>query len=263
MTVVRVPASSANLGPGFDALGLALGLYMEVSDAEPVVDAGHPAAVAHRAAGGDGRVAVSARFPAGRGLGFSAAARIGGALLALGERGSRSRALELAADLEGHADNAAAALYGGVTVAAAGRAVKVSVPAELVVVLWIPSTQTSTRSSRARLGPTVDRGDATFNIGRVALLVAALAAGDLESLRAATEDRLHQDERLGRVPESRDALEAMLRCDEIRAAWLSGSGPTVAGFAAAIDAEGVLARLPAGGRSQVVPIDLRGAVVET
>ena len=107
--------------------------------------------------------------------------------------------LALASELEGHADNVAASLFGGIVATADGRAVRVPLAFDPAIVVWIPSFTTSTDESRTKLGSDVRLDDAVFNIGRVALLVAALAAGDTDALRSATQDRLHQDRRLASV----------------------------------------------------------------
>jgi homoserine kinase len=103
--------------------------------------------------------------------------------------------------------------------------------------------------------------DATFNVGRTALLVAALASGDTEALRVASEDRLHQDVRIARVPETRTALSAALRAGAW-ASWLSGSGPSAAALVARGHADAVVAAMPRTGRAMVVEIDETGAVIE-
>ena len=157
-------------------------------------------------------------------------------------------------------ENAAASLYGGVVVAAGGHVVVVPQSLELTVVLWIPQTESSTRKSRGSLPETVPFADAVHNVGRSSLLVAALAAGDAQALGAATDDRLHQDVRLDRLPESRRALEAMTAHGAF-AAWLSGSGPTIAGLALPESAGRVAAALPETGRSEIVAFDPHGAVI--
>jgi homoserine kinase len=163
--------------------------------------------------------------------------------------------------LEGHADNVAASLYGGIIATAAGRAVRVPLAFDPAIVVWIPSFTTSTDESRARLGPDVRLADAVFNIGRTALLVAALAAGDVDALRSATEDRLHQDRRLTAAEPSRLALAAATDAGAW-CAWLSGSGPTVAAMCPFDDAAELAAKLPAGGHTKVLRIDHAGAVME-
>ncbi len=279
--IVRVPGSSANLGSGFDALGMAIGLDVELgvvgepAKAEVPADATvlpdeHPGSIAFRRAGGHGTLWGRSSLPIGRGLGFSGAVRVGGALLAEAQRADgdldrvadrHDAVMELVSELEGHPDNVAASLYGGVVATAAGRVVRVPLALDPAVVVWIPSFITKTDESRQVLPATVPFADAVFNVGRVALLVAALAAGDIGALRDATADRLHQDRRLASAEPSRAAIEAALAAG----AWcsyLSGSGPTVAALCALNDAEGLAAALPADGVARVLRIDHAGAQLE-
>ena len=276
MTVVRVPASSANLGPGFDALGVALELYAEVgavdetSDAAALakrVDEHHPASIAFAAAGGVGELWVRSPIPIGRGLGFSGAMRVGGAAVAVVQQSGRgalaerhAELLAITADLEGHADNVAASLYGGVVATDGTRAVRVEVPLRPDVVVWIPEETTSTTASRTTLPASVSFDDAVFNVGRAALLVAALAAGDVAALSAATQDRLHQERRFENAPASREVLDAGTAAGAW-CGWLSGSGPTVAFLTA--DGEGALiaAALPQSGHARIVAIDQHGTTL--
>ncbi len=261
---IRVPASSANMGPAFDALGMALTLYLDVSvgDGEPAPET-HPAVRAFRHAGGTGPISVRAGFPGGRGLGYSGAARVAGLLAAHLQSGrglfeSREEVLAQATDLEGHPDNAAASLIGGVVASAGGHSTRVPLAIEPAVVIWVPERETATKESRRRLVSAVPFDDAAFNIARTALLVAALAAGDSAALRVATEDRLHQGTRLARVPDSRAAMRAALDAGAW-CAWLSGSGPSVAALADPGDAERIAAALPSPGRAIVLRIDDEGA----
>ena len=278
MTAVRVPASTANLGPAFDALGMALTLHAElgladdtdVADRPPrahVVEETHPAAVAFGAGGGRGRLWVRSPIPMGRGLGYSGAMRIGGLVLAAVQaagphdwRAGRPELLGLAADLEGHPDNVAASLYGGVVAVAADRAVQVPLALAPAVVVWVPAMTTSTERSRTALTGTVGFEAAVFNVGRTALLVAALAAGDVGALARATEDRLHQDARFAATVPSRralaDGLEAGAWCG-----WLSGSGPAVALLCDPADATAIAAALPGEGSVKRLAIDLDGVQV--
>lgn len=276
MTVVRVPASSANLGPGFDALGVALDLYAEVgvvdesSDAAALakrVDEHHPASIAFAAAGGVGALWVRSPIPIGRGLGFSGAMRVGGAAVAVVEQGGRAalserhaELLAISADLEGHADNVAASLYGGVVATDGARAVRVETPLRPDVVVWIPEETTSTTASRISLPTSVPFDDAVFNIGRSALLVAALAAGDVAALSAATQDRLHQERRFASAVTSRAALDAGTAAGAW-CGWLSGSGPTVAFFVAGGEGASIAAALPTGGHARIVAIDQQGTTL--
>jgi homoserine kinase len=266
--IVRVPASSANLGSAFDAVAVALGTYLEVSpEGGPPASETHPAVRAFRSAGGEGSLVVRAHFPGGRGLGFSGAARVAGVLAASVQqerplRDARRDALPAATDLEGHADNVAASLLGGVVAVAGGRAVRVSLGRDLAVVVWVPDRETATASSRQHLPDQVSFDDAAFNVGRTALLVAALAAGDTDALRIATEDRLHQDRRLSRAHDTRVAIDTALRAGAF-AAWVSGSGPSAAAFADPARAPEIAAAMPADGRAIVLQIAEEGAVVTT
>jgi homoserine kinase len=272
---LRVPASTANLGPGFDALGMALDIYAEFGvvdgTAEPgrahLVDEHHPARVAFDAAGGTGQLWVLSPIPIGRGLGFSGAMRVGGAAAGIVQQSGRAAlaeqhadVLSLAAELEGHADNVAASLYGGVVATDGEVAVRIETALRPDVALWIPDETTSTSTSRSTLPITVPFDDAVFNIGRTALLVAALSVGDVGALSSATQDRFHQDRRFADAPASRDALAAGVEAGAW-CGWLSGSGPTVAFLTAAGDGALIAAALPAGGHAKVVGIDQDGTTI--
>lgn len=275
--IIRVPASSANLGPGFDTLGMALSLHAEAGvidgDIPPGaqrIDQFHPAGVAFRRAGGEGDLWVCSPIPVGRGLGFSGAVRVAGIVAAHAQRygsdpdrmSSKMQAmLALASELEGHADNVAASLFGGIVATADGRAVRIPLAFDPAIVVWIPSFTTSTDESRSKLVGDVPLGDAVFNIGRTAILVAALAAGDVDALRCATQDRLHQDRRLATVEPSRAALAAALDAGAW-CSWLSGSGPTVAAMCPFDDADDLAAQMPGDGHTKVLRIDHEGAVIE-
>jgi homoserine kinase len=264
--VIHVPASTANVGPAFDAVAIALGISLEVSDAsdDPASET-HPAVRAFRGAGGEGPLAVRARFPGGRGLGYSGAARVAGLVAAHTQQGRtvhemRAEVLRAATTLEGHADNVAASLHGGVVAVANGRVVRIPLARELAVVLWVPDRETPTATARRLLPDRVTFEDAAFNVARTALLIAALAAGDVDALRTATEDRLHQDRRLSRARETRVAMDAALRAGAF-AVWLSGSGPSAAAFVDPAHAQDVAGALPPGGRALVVDIAEEGARV--
>lgn len=275
--IVRVPGSSANLGPGFDALGLAVSLEVEMGvvdgtapDGAVIISAEHPGTVAFRRAGGVGQLWERSSLPVGRGLGFSGAVRVGGALLAESQRYGndpdavaerRPAVLALTAELEGHADNVAASLYGGVVATAAGRVVQLPLAVDPAIVVWIPSFITKTDESRRALPSMVPFADVVFNIGRVSLLLAALAAGDVSALRDATADRLHQDRRLEAAAPSRVAIDAAIEAGAW-CSWLSGSGPTVAAMCSVHEAERVAAELPADGETRVLRIDHAGARLE-
>lgn len=271
--IVRVPATTANLGPGFDTLGCALTWHVELRTTDGAtgrgpVDEHHIAVRAFRAAGGSGPLWVTAGLPMGRGLGASAALRVGGLVAALVQqhgptvdvRDPRHGILADATRLEGHADNAAAALHGGITVTAENEVVVLPVPAELVTVVWVPSEVSRTASARRRLPVEIGFADAVFNVSRVAMLVAALATGRLDVLTMATDDRLHQDQRLRTHPESRHALSAAREAGAL-GSWLSGSGPSIACWCRRDEAERVSRALPVTGRAMVLDIARSGAEV--
>jgi homoserine kinase len=272
--IIRVPASTANLGPGFDVLACALTLYAEFrlrapSATQEAVDHRHPASQAFHDAGGEGPLWVSASLPMGRGLGASAAMRVGGVTAALVQRYGPQvdprhpshGVLARVSALEGHGDNAAASLFGGLVVTVAGEVVQVPLPLEPVLVLWVPTATTPTSQSRRRLPSAVPFDDAVFNLGRSSLLVAALAAGRWDVLHLAVQDRLHQDARLGAHPASAAAMHAALDAGAL-GAWLSGSGPAVACWCRPDHVEMVCGALPEGGRVVVLNIDNAGVVID-
>jgi homoserine kinase len=238
---------------------MALTLYLDAStapfpEAPSPVEQGHPAAVAFRRLGGTGPLFVRSPIPMARGLGFSGAARVAGAVAACAGRDggftngsdAADEVLRVTSELEGHADNVAASLLGGVVVAAGDRALRVPLGVAPAVVAWVPHTTTRTDESRGRLPGSVSLADAAFNIGRAALLVAALVSGDVPALRTATEDRLHQDARLAAAPASRQAIVAALDAGAW-CAWLSGSGPTIVALCADGDGADVGAALTGAG----------------
>jgi homoserine kinase len=248
---VRVPATSANLGPGFDSLGLALTLSQEITvslspQAEPAAGLARLTLDAARAAYRLARVEAPAelcavagdgRIPIGRGLGASAAARAAGIVAAdalMGGKLSPEQMLTLGANLEGHADNMAPALFGGlrVVVRDGDRYLHVEAPVAsgLQVVLFVPEFDMPTNESRKLLPESLSRADAVHNIGRTAMLVAALGIGSWEMLDIATRDTLHQPARtrlFGAMPE----IFAAARKAGAHGAYLSGGGSTVAAFA--------------------------------
>jgi homoserine kinase len=288
---VRVPATSANLGPGFDALGLALGWHDEVSasiDAPGLTididgegsalsrDESHLVVRAMRAtfarfgAQPPGlRLSCTNRVPHGRGLGSSAAAIVAGVLLADSlvdpgddESMTLAEVLALASELEGHPDNVAACLYGGLTIAwaePAVRAIRLDCAPRLCPVVFVPPFEASTAHARGLLPSSVPHADAAFAAGRSALLVAALT-GATDLLFPATEDRLHQQYRAPAMPDSA-ALVASLR-GAGHAAVVSGAGPSVVALTASdAEADDAAAAAPAGWHARLVPVDADGAVV--
>lgn len=286
---VRVPATSANLGPGFDALGLALsrhdeltarvtdgGLRIEVRGAGSELvprDESHLVVRAMRRTfevlGGEPAglaLECDNRIPHSRGLGSSAAAIVAGVLLARGlvvggaDQLPEGDVLALASELEGHPDNVAPCLLGGLTIAwlhGTARAVRRDLDPAVVPVVLIPPFTASTELARGLLPETVSHRDAAFTAGRAALLVAALT-GTPQALFDATEDRLHQSYRSPAMPESA-ALVQRLRAAG-HAAVVSGAGPTVLVLARGdVEAESVLAAVPAGWVGEALPVDPTGA----
>lgn len=254
---VRVPATSANLGPGFDALGLALSLYddvvVQVTESGLEVDiAGEGADELRRdrrnlvvralragfdALGGQPRglsVVCANRIPQSRGLGSSAAAVVAGVVAARGlvvagdERLGDEALLRLATEIEGHPDNVAACLRGGLTIAWTDdigvHSASLEVDDGVHPVAFVPSTKSSTAKARRLLPDSVPHSDAAFNSARSALLVEALRRRP-DLLLDATDDRLHQSYRAEAMPRSAK-LVAKLRTSGI-AAVVSGAGPTV------------------------------------
>ncbi len=254
---VRVPASTANLGPGFDALGLALGLYNEIEvelastglalevegeGAEKLQLLGGRNLVARSVTETLTRLGVHARgirvrmvnrIPLSRGLGSSSAAAMGGVAAAVALAGvtlAPEEMLDLALPFEGHPDNITPALLGGLTVSTVVdgkvRCVQLPVPEGLQAIAVIPEFHLSTGKARKVLPHMVPRADAVFNVGRVALFLAAMQAGRLELLREAARDRLHQPYRAPLVPGMEEVLVEGERAGAL-ACFLSGAGPTL------------------------------------
>jgi homoserine kinase len=283
---VTVPATSANLGPGFDTLGLALGLH-DTLHAE-VIDSGLEIEVTGSGADSVPRdeshlvvrsmraaLEVLGEHPSGlrltcenviphaRGLGSSSAAIVGGLALARAlvvdghDRLTDDELFELAAEIEGHPDNVAPAVHGGFTISGHDEAfysVNSPVDESISAVVFIPPTGVETKVARGLLPAEVPHADASANSGRAALMVAALGFAPDQLLRA-SRDYLHQDYRRPAMPESLALVDA-LRADGI-AAIVSGAGPTVLAFATD-NAEELLARTPEGWVSHHLPVDTVG-----
>lgn len=298
---VRVPATSANLGPGFDSLGLALSLYDDVSvqvagDQVAIEVTGEGQEVAGRgerhlivkvvrqafdvidARSGDPvgqpaglRLRCTNRIPHSRGLGSSSAAIIAGLLAArrLHPYGSvldDAAVLALATEIEGHPDNVAPCLAGGLTIAWTREAgpglVRLDpAPEHGRVTVFVPDHRLDTAQARGLLPETVPHTDAAANAGRAALLIAALTR-DLGAgtLLDATEDRLHQRYRAPAMPDSLD-LVARLRSAGVPAV-ISGAGPTVLAFAAAPEVDSSEVELGIGWHIYPLNVDLHGAFAE-
>lgn len=290
---VRVPATSANLGPGFDSFGLALPFVAEFEvRAARAWSVSVDGAAEHIPSGDDNLFVIAARaaaramgsplpphrviqrstIPLGRGLGSSAAAIVGGVVAAnamLGEPLERRALLRIAAEVEGHADNVAAALYGAFTVAVPHRdgplAVRFAFPAAWRICLLIPSSALATEKARGILSAQVSRADAVYNLAHAAALVGAVLKADGALLRTAMQDRLHQPARLRLVPALDDVVRAACDAGAFGAA-LSGAGPTVLAVAptrlagrvtAAMEEAATLAGMP--GRGRVVRVRAAGA----
>lgn len=292
---VRVPATTANLGPGFDCLGLALDWWNTI-EVEPIArglqvececeTADLPCddsnlvvrsmQAVYRRAGKPFPplyVRIKCEVPVGRGLGSSASAIVGGVVAAnalLKQRFSRQEMLEIASDIEGHPDNVAPAVLGGFVVAVRGgsglQTARIPVPRKLRCVLFIPESALSTKRARRILPKHVAREDAIYNIGRTALWMAALHSRDWEWLDLATEDRLHQPYR-AKLVHGMDALFQAARKAGARGVALSGSGPSIIAFAdrnpeQIARAMGQAAKhIGLAGKTQIVRVSPRGAWV--
>ena len=242
---VRVPATSANLGPGFDCLGIALDVWATVTlsrhagqDDRTLAGMALNAARALFAAADleplQGYAATyDGSIPIARGLGASAVARVGGVLAAnalAGQPLDREHLLLLATELEGHADNAAPALFGGLQVVVRDHQrlthVTVPLPAGLKAVMLIPELRMPTQKSRKLLPQSLSREDAVRNASRTALLVAALSQGRFDLLDEATKDRLHQPARAKLFPAMYAIFDAA-RAAGAHCAYLSGGGSAI------------------------------------
>lgn len=255
---VRTSASSANLGPGFDALGMSLGVYLtcrfrrserllicaEGRDARAIStgpdnliwQTALAVAEKHGAAMPPIELHIHNDIPIGKGLGSSAAALTAGVVIAdvlLDLRWKPLRILDEAARLEGHPDNVAACALGSIVASAIDsggvtRAVRLDLPRHFGVAVVIPDFDLPTSKARAVLPDSYTRSDAVFNVQRAALLIAALAAGSVTAFPAALEDRLHQPYRLALVPGLEQILK--LRAPGLLGCALSGAGPSVLVF---------------------------------
>ncbi|HEY3943441.1 MAG TPA: hypothetical protein VGL60_13300 [Acidimicrobiales bacterium] len=241
--LARAPASAANLGPGFDTLAVALDCYVEVeverarrlvvrSEGEGAGlsdDAGHLAARVAIDVVGDDRLAITVRsqIPVARGLGSSAALAAAAAAAA-----GAADPLAVAARTDGHPENAAASVVGGLVVATmvhgVVRTVRLALDPSLVFVLVVPDRSLSTTRARQALPGSVSREAATFNLGRMGLLVAGLADHRLLAPEA-TEDRLHQDYRSPLFPEAPTLLAGLVEGGALASCW-SGAGPSLVGI---------------------------------
>ena len=258
IATIKVPATTANLGPAFDSLGMALDVWNSIcvevgpfdfvvsgegadelpksthsllykSFCVPFSEVGQPVP--------NVSIKCHNKIPISRGLGSSAAAIVGG-LLAANElcetQLSRDKVLDLAVKIEGHPDNVTAALLGGcqIVVNSGSRCITSEVPVSesLSVIIFIPDVNMSTADTRKQFPTNVSRQDAIFNIGRVALLIKALSTGDLTHLATATKDRLHQPMRQKLFPPIKNIISAAIEAGA-SGAFLSGSGSSVIALA--------------------------------
>lgn len=265
---IRVPATSANLGPGFDCLGMAVNLWNETTvfrgsdvikirgegeDSLPVDAQNLIAESARRAFREIGVDQIELGFdcrnniPLARGLGSSSSATVTGIAAAflfaghdLNDVTTLNRIFALAADIEGHPDNAAPAVFGGCQIGVYANDPsdgskwinsRIEIPEELKAVVFVPDFSMKTLEARGILPSEVSRSDAVFNVGRAAMLVHAIETRQWDLLRHATEDRLHQPQRIAKLfprfrPIARGALDA-----GAHGVFLSGAGPTIMAFA--------------------------------
>lgn len=252
MVTIRVPASSANLGPGFDCLGIGLNLYLRCEaemlpenalditgcpekyrGADNLVYQSFLKALAHIGHAPMGvKLHITSEIPAARGLGSSAAAiacGVAAACALTGQTPDKDSVFRLTAMLEGHGDNAAAAVYGGLRAAMQQGGSYCAAPFALHgawrFTALIPPFELTTKAARAALPSQVPYGDAVFNVGRTALVLKALETGDTQLLKAALEDRLHQPYRLPLIASGDSVWRNAQQLDA--AVYLSGAGPTL------------------------------------
>ncbi|HCC00008.1 MAG TPA: homoserine kinase [Ruminococcaceae bacterium] len=293
MIKIQVPATSANIGPGFDSMGLALRLYNRVwmeehdgiriaalDDTEVPADENN---LIYKTAGflyelcgkpfSGLSILQENNIPMTRGLGSSSACIVAGLLGAnelLDRPLSKSDIVNLAAVLEGHPDNSTPAILGGLTAAVLQESrvysVKVPISERLKFALFIPDFELKTEVARAALPEQVSHKDAVFNLSRTALMMASLFSGRLENLRVAVEDRLHQPYRIKLIPGAEDIFNL---CNQLNAyaCCVSGAGPTIMAMVNVTDvsfkerAEAALTTFPQKFHLKMLDCDENGATV--
>lgn len=302
---VRIPASSSNFGPGYDALGLAFKLYNEI-DLKAEKNRDHPGVEVeifgegadtlpkderniiwqsikqifrvYRLPDSDYRfyLKMTNRIPLSRGLGSSAAARLGGILAAnaiLGNPMDDEEIIGWAVKMEGHPDNVVPQMMGGFCICAVSgqkiQFVKLPMPKKISAVVCLPDFELSTEKARAVLPEKISHRDAVFNVSRVSLLVGALAKGEVFHLKTAMEDKLHQNYRKKFVPGFDKVIQNAYRQGALGVA-LSGAGPSILAFAPNGKAESIGRGMSKGflssgkkSKSLILDIDHQGAKVET
>jgi len=259
MLKIRVPATSGNLGPGFDTIGMAFELYnyiyfdfipkgleIEISGEGVNEISREEDNIVYQAAlkvfekvnfQPEGiKIILENNIPITRGLGSSASIIVGGMVGAneiSGRHLSDNEILKMAVDMEGHPDNVAPALFGGITAAVNGLKsvdyIKIFPPKDLHAIVAIPDFQLSTKVARQVIPTMIDRSDAVFNIGRTSLMIGALLKGDLTLFGKMMEDRLHQPYRMSLIPGMRDVFNDAKKAGAISVA-ISGAGPTLIAF---------------------------------
>lgn len=294
---VSVPGTTANCGPGFDSIGIACTIYNQI-ELELVERGGCNVIVLGEGQDfiptDDRNIAVKAvnavlkrinyhdcginlrmnnNIPLARGLGSSAAAIVGGLIAAneaTGNRLSRQEIFEMATDIEGHPDNVAPAVFGGITISVIKENHPYSVsfmpPRELIMVVAVPDFTLSTNKARQVLPASVPFNDSVFNIGRTAMLIAGLCSGEYQHLKYALEDKLHQPYRESLIPGMKEVFSAAVKCGAF-GATISGAGPCLIAYtnknAEEIGKEMVNAFAQAGikAKSLILGIDQVGAKI--
>ena len=263
MIKIQVPATSANLGSGFDSLGIALTLYnqiwmeeadtVDISSKDDVLVPTDETNLIYWAAKRlyeqcgvklpGLKIVQLNNIPMARGLGSSSACIVAGILGAnrlLGSPLSRHELVDLAAEIEGHPDNTTPALEGGLVASAieAGKVYNVSVPVseKIRFVLFIPPFELKTEMARSVLPQQYSRTDAVYNLSRSALMTASLFSGKLENLRVAVQDRIHQPYRSHLIEHLDDVFRMSYELGSL-GTYISGAGPTIISFVAADEAE--------------------------
>ncbi|KPU45954.1 homoserine kinase [Oxobacter pfennigii] len=254
MVTVRIPATSANLGPGFDCLGMALSIYntisVELSDKLVIETIQSGTGVEENADNlifqsfkklydslgkpvPNVKIIQDVNIPISRGLGSSAACIVGGLFAAnemLGKPYSKSKLLELATEIEGHPDNVAPALLGGFVVSVRTddgiRFLQNNISKNITLMAIIPDFRLSTKKSRGILPTSLDYKDAVHNVSRASLLTASLITGDLTNIKYAVEDKMHQPYRLDLINDGKKVFASAYE-NGASAVFLSGSGPTL------------------------------------
>ncbi|MEL7564326.1 MAG: homoserine kinase [Dehalobacterium sp.] len=259
MWKIRVPATSGNLGPGFDTIGMAFELYnyiyldlipqgleIEVSGEGNNEISRQEDNIVYQAAlrvfervnfqPKGLKIILENNIPITRGLGSSASIIVGGMVGAneiSGRHLSDNEVLKMAVDMEGHPDNVAPAMFGGITAAVNGIKsvdyLKIVPPKDLHAIVAIPDFQLSTKVARQVIPTMIDRSDAVFNIGRTSLMIGALLKGDLTLFGKMMEDRLHQPYRMSLIPGMRDVFNDAKEAGALSVA-ISGAGPTLIAF---------------------------------